>query len=100
MTENTQRQYAVCALYKFTALPDYESLRQPVLDQLLTHEIRGTLLLAEEGINGTISGPESGIQTTPNAEPRGLGRLRKRDSFRIRIEIRLSCSVSNLWMTK
>ena len=63
MTENTQRQYAVCALYKFTALPDYESLRQPVLDQLLTHEIRGTLLLAEEGINGTISGPESGIQT-------------------------------------
>lgn len=49
---------AVCALYKFTALPDYQALREPVLKELNKHQIRGTLLLAEEGVNGTISGAE------------------------------------------
>jgi len=63
-TEQTQlnKAFAVCALYKFTALPDFESLRDPILQQLLKHDIRGTLLLAAEGINGTISGPEESLE--------------------------------------
>ncbi|MCF7203554.1 rhodanese-related sulfurtransferase [Pseudomonas oligotrophica] len=51
----------VAALYKFVGLPDYVALRQPLLDTLLAHDIKGTLLLAAEGINGTVSGSREGI---------------------------------------
>ncbi|QLF92026.1 rhodanese-related sulfurtransferase [Pseudomonas sp. ABC1] len=51
----------VAAMYKFVALPDYEALRQPLLDTLLQQGIKGTLLLAEEGINGTVSGSRQAI---------------------------------------
>lgn len=51
----------VCALYQFVALPDFETLRQPLLDVMLAHHVKGTLLLASEGINGTIAGDRHGI---------------------------------------
>jgi len=51
----------VCAMYKFTTLENYQELRQPILALLERLDIRGTLLLAEEGINGTIAGSESAI---------------------------------------
>lgn len=51
----------VCALYKFVTLEDYKSLRQPLLDFLQAHHIRGTLLLAHEGINGTVAGTRESI---------------------------------------
>ena len=51
----------VAALYRFAKFPDYESFREPLLEILLTHEVRGTLLLAAEGINGTIAGNKIGI---------------------------------------
>lgn len=53
--------FLVAALYRFVALPDYRELRQPLLDLCLQHKICGTLLLAAEGINGTIAGTEEGI---------------------------------------
>ncbi|MGL5361101.1 MAG: rhodanese-related sulfurtransferase, partial [Shewanella sp.] len=40
----------VCALYKFVALPQFASLRQPLLTRMEQGQIRGTLLLASEGI--------------------------------------------------
>ncbi len=51
----------VCALYKFAELDNYEQLRQPLLDLMLSRNVHGTLLLAREGINGTIAGPREGI---------------------------------------
>ena len=51
----------VCALYKFVRLENYASLQQPLLDLMLAHRVRGTLLLATEGINGTIAGSREGI---------------------------------------
>ena len=51
----------VCALYHFVRLDDYEALRKPLLDLMQGHEVRGTLLLAAEGINGTIAGTREGI---------------------------------------
>ncbi|TCI03374.1 rhodanese-related sulfurtransferase [Corallincola luteus] len=51
----------VCALYKFVSLPDFEQLRQPLLDTMNQHQIRGTLLLAAEGINGTVAGSRKGV---------------------------------------
>ncbi|MDR6179526.1 UPF0176 protein [Pseudomonas sp. SORGH_AS 211] len=51
----------VAALYKFVTLDDYVQLREPLLQTLLAHDVKGTLLLAEEGINGTVSGSREGI---------------------------------------
>ncbi|TQV86530.1 rhodanese-related sulfurtransferase [Aliikangiella coralliicola] len=56
-------KYIVCALYKFVALENYQSLRQPLLDFMLANQIRGTLLLAHEGINGTVSGSREAIDS-------------------------------------
>jgi UPF0176 protein len=53
----------VSALYKFAKLEDFESLRQPLLKLMKEHQIKGTLLLAKEGINGTIAGDRKGIDT-------------------------------------
>jgi len=50
------RQYVVSALYKFVELKQFEQLRAPLLAFMKQHQIRGTLLLAKEGINGTVAG--------------------------------------------
>lgn len=49
-------QYLTAALYKFVALPNFRALQAPLLAACKKHEIKGSLLLAEEGINGTIAG--------------------------------------------
>ncbi|MEE9447032.1 MAG: rhodanese-related sulfurtransferase [Arenicellales bacterium] len=46
----------VCAMYQFVSLPDYAALRTPLHQKMSELNVRGTLLLAEEGINGTIAG--------------------------------------------
>jgi UPF0176 protein len=51
----------VAALYRFATFLDPESLRQPLADQCHTHNIKGTILLATEGVNGTIAGSEADI---------------------------------------
>jgi len=53
--------YQVAALYHFTHLPDPVRKRTSLLSLCENHGIRGTLLLAHEGINGTIAGSASGI---------------------------------------
>ena len=53
--------FVVAALYKFVQLPDYVSLRDALYDYMVENNVKGTLLLAEEGINGTISGSREGI---------------------------------------
>ena len=56
----TQPTYLTAALYKFVSLPDYKALQAPILKACQDNHIKGTLLLAEEGINGTIAGlPEN-----------------------------------------
>ncbi len=51
---------AVSAFYKFTALDQFAALRAPLAAAAREHGIRGTILLAPEGINGTIAGePEA-----------------------------------------
>jgi UPF0176 protein len=54
-------RFVVCALYKFARLDDFQTLRAPLYNTLLANHVRGTLLLASEGINGTIAGPRQGI---------------------------------------
>ncbi|WP_020400416.1 rhodanese-related sulfurtransferase [Kordiimonas gwangyangensis] len=54
--------YLVAALYKFVRLPDYEALQAPIAEICNENNVKGTLLLAAEGINGTIAGPEAGLR--------------------------------------
>jgi len=56
----------VTALYHFVYLESFEQLRQPLLDVMLENEVRGTLLLASEGINGTIAGEKKGMDNVLN----------------------------------
>ncbi len=56
----------ISALYHFVILEDYEKLRQPLLDLMLKNNIKGTLLLAREGINGTVAGSQASIDTLLN----------------------------------
>ncbi|HCH61866.1 MAG: hypothetical protein CL927_03900 [Deltaproteobacteria bacterium] len=53
----------ITALYKFVPLHDHVALRAPILARAEAAGIRGTLLLAAEGINGTIAGPEEGLRS-------------------------------------
>lgn len=53
--------YVVAALYKFVRLPDYITLRDTLYDYMVANKVKGTLLLAEEGINGTICGERAGV---------------------------------------
>ena len=52
--------YTVAALYHFASFTDHAALRQPLLDLCLEQGVKGTLLLAAEGVNGTIAGSEAG----------------------------------------
>ena len=51
----------VHAFYKFVDLPDYESLRTPLLTCCSDAGLVGSILLAREGINGTVAGPAEGF---------------------------------------
>ena len=53
--------YCVTALYHFTRLADYEQLKAPLQNMCELLGIKGTLLLAYEGINGTIAGTDDTI---------------------------------------
>lgn len=59
-------EVVVCALYRFVALEDYQNLQAPLLNEMKKHDVKGTLLLASEGINGTIAGPQQGIDKVLN----------------------------------
>ncbi|WP_371397369.1 rhodanese-related sulfurtransferase [Fretibacter rubidus] len=53
--------YTVAALYHFTRLNDFADLRGPLQDMCAHLDLNGTILLAREGINGTIAGSEIAI---------------------------------------
>ncbi|MBU3071470.1 rhodanese-related sulfurtransferase [Aestuariicella sp. G3-2] len=59
-------QFVIAALYKFVSLPDYQEMRDPLLEHCLQAGVKGTLLLASEGVNGTIAGTREGIDSVLN----------------------------------
>ncbi len=74
--------FVVAALYKFTRLDQYAALQSPLRKMMEKYQVRGTLLLAHEGINGTIAGSREGVdkviewlQTQP-----GLGQIERKES--------------------
>ena len=53
--------FKVAAFYQFAALPDYVDLREPLRAFCAERGMKGTILLAGEGINGTIAGEDDAI---------------------------------------
>ena len=77
---NTTR---IIAFYKFARLDDYAALREPLLRLCTDNAIKGTILLAREGINGTVAGPPDGIDKLIahlNSDPRLAG-IEVKESF-------------------
>lgn len=56
-------QVVIAALYQFAPLPEFESLQERLRDLCEQAGVLGTLLLASEGINGTLAGSRAGIDT-------------------------------------
>jgi UPF0176 protein len=53
--------YKVAAFYQFTALPDFRQLREPLRAVCAGLHLKGSVLLAHEGINGTLAGEAEAI---------------------------------------
>jgi len=51
----------IAAFYHFASLDDYRDIQAPLLEKCLSEKIIGTVLLAKEGINGTIAGSKKSI---------------------------------------
>ena len=53
--------YQVAAFYQFAALPDFRELREPLRELCAGLRLKGSVLLAHEGINGTVAGEAGAI---------------------------------------
>ena len=51
----------VAAFYRFTGLPEFSAYQARLLAAAEAGGVRGTILLAPEGVNGTIAGPRAGV---------------------------------------
>lgn len=84
--DNNQKNIELCvvaAFYHFTDLPDYEAMRNPLKELCDTHQLKGTILLAKEGINSTIAGSRAAIDALLNylrSDPR-LQNLEHKESY-------------------
>ncbi len=67
-------EYTITAFYKFADLPDYQEWRERLLTLCTEQGVKGTILLAPEGINSTIAGSAEGIATV-------LGYIRSDERF-------------------
>ena len=70
--------YRVAAFYQFAALPDFRGLREPLRSVCADLGLKGSVLLAHEGINGTLAGSAEAITALVEELRRGAlfgGRL-------------------------
>ena len=73
LPQHSDNAVVVTTFYRFVDLPDYEQVREDLLKFCNEHELKGTILLAREGINSTTSGSRAGINALYdyfNADPR------------------------------
>jgi UPF0176 protein len=95
--------FLTAALYRFVELPDAAALKAPLQAVCDANGVKGTLLLAHEGINGTIAGREAGVRAVLahlRADPR-LGTLAHKESWSdkppfLRMKVRLKKEIVTL----
>lgn len=66
-------QYVIAALYQFKDFPDYKQQQEPLRLFCQENKVKGTLLLASEGINGTISGSQHAMDAVKHYLETKLG---------------------------
>lgn len=83
MLQSDAQNIVVSALYHFVSLDDYQALRKPLYDFMIENEVKGTILLAREGINGTVAGTRSAIEKLHDwlRNDERLSELRTKESF-------------------
>ncbi|HFC12100.1 MAG TPA: rhodanese-related sulfurtransferase [Anaerolineae bacterium] len=76
-------QYIVSTFYKFINLPDFATYRAALRQLMEQHGVKGTILLAAEGVNGTIAGSRAGIDHVVNwlQHDTPIGSLPTKESF-------------------
>jgi UPF0176 protein len=62
MTSISDSSYLTAAFYKFVELSNFPEMKEPLLAFCESQDVKGTILLANEGINSTIAGPEAGVR--------------------------------------
>ena len=83
--------HKVAAFYQFAALPDFRELREPLRAFCAGLGLKGSILLAAEGINGTVAGSDDGIDALVKELRHGAlfgGRL---DHLELKIRARRQC---------
>jgi UPF0176 protein len=71
--------YQVAAFYQFANLPDFRELREPLRAICAGLQLKGSVLLAEEGINGTLAGSAQAVAAL-------IDELRRGDLFGSRLD--------------
>lgn len=75
--------YLVAAFYHFVSLPDFADLQGRIQECAVENGVMGTILLADEGINGTVAGKPEGVHALLDhirSDPR-LAPLEHKESF-------------------
>jgi UPF0176 protein len=67
--------FNIAAFYQFASFPDFEDWQDPLKELMAANEVRGTILLAPEGLNGTIAGTKAGVDAV-------LSHIRSDERFR------------------
>ncbi len=95
--------FTIATFYRFVELENYTDMQSLIKEYCLSQEIKGTILLAEEGINATISGSKSAIEnffSFMNTEPRFLNLKWKASKAEYqpfeRMKVRLKQEIVNL----
>lgn len=83
MNNSAANPYVVVAMYHFVRLDDFAQMKQPLLDLCVANGIVGTILLAREGLNGTVAGQRAGVDALLSylRSDSRLSTLRHKESF-------------------
>ena len=63
MESTTSAMFTIATFYRFAEFADFEKWRTPLIETMKKFDVRGTILLAPEGLNSTISGSKQGVET-------------------------------------
>ncbi|MEN8041403.1 MAG: hypothetical protein ABFR95_07860, partial [Actinomycetota bacterium] len=95
--------FHIAAFYQFADLPDYKALQDKLVGLAAEGGVKGTILLASEGVNGTIAGPRHEVEAVLDflrSDPRLAGLQEKwstseEDPF-LRMKVRLKKEIVTL----
>lgn len=56
------KSFLIAAFYRFHPVPNAEEWREQLFNALEEYDCKGVLIVADEGLNGTMAGPEEGVK--------------------------------------